>query len=339
MRQRQLGQTGLRVSVIGFGGVPVNRVDYARAERTLHAAFDAGINIVDTARSYGDSEEKIGRALQSWESSDEIILATKSQKRDASGMAEAIDESLAALRTDFIHLYQIHDLREGELEQVEGPGGALNALCAAQEDGKIGHIGLSGHRPRVLMPAMHRASLPLAVVQIPLNIVDYPLFRENVPAALEQDLGILVMKPLCGGILKTMPEALRFVLSHPVSSVLVGMDCTKEVRENASIGCEPVDFSKSDREELQRQADELGSSFCRRCEYCMPCPAGLQIPDILRFERYFSSYFTEEWAQEQYRQLDYSVDDCIDCGRCEELCPYGLPVRQYLDTAHRHLTE
>ncbi len=338
MKYRKLGNTGLSVSVIGFGGVPINRLERPQAERTLHAALDAGINVIDTAQSYGDSQDKIGRAVQSHPHRHEVILATKSQERSAEGMSQAIDESLAALRTDHIHLYQIHDPREGDLERIAAPGGALEALIAARERGKIGHIGLSGHRPGILTPAMRDDNLPLSTVQIPLNIVDYPLFRAHIPVASEQGLGILVMKPLCGGLITSTREALSFVLSHPVSSALVGMDCTREVKENCTAGRQSFDLSEEEQDELQRQADVLGVDFCRRCEYCLPCPAGLEIPDILRFDRYYSSYFTEEWAQEQYRQLESNVSDCIDCGTCEERCPYDLPVREQLEAAHRHLT-
>ncbi|MFO8059386.1 MAG: aldo/keto reductase [Bacillota bacterium] len=337
MNYRQLGTTGLSVSVIGFGGVPINRVSTQRALRTLHRAFDLGINFVDSARSYGDSEEKIGAALRQYGAGrEDIIIVTKSRARDFRGMADDIETSLRALRTEHIHLYQIHDPDREDLERALAPGGAVEALTAARDAGKIGHIGVSGHRPRVLIPAMETGLFE--TVQLPLNIIDYPLFRENIPAAVRRNLGIIVMKPLCGGLLESPPRALRFVLSHPVSTVIPGMDSPAQVEENAESGREEVDLSEVDMARLQAEAEELGREFCRRCGYCGICPAGLKIPEILRFDRYYTSYFSKDWAQEQYRALEVTVDGCLDCGECEQICPYQLPIRRMLREAHTRLS-
>ncbi len=335
MNYRELGNTGLLVSAVGFGGVPINRVEPDRATATLLRAFELGINFVDSARSYGDSEDKIGLALQQYEASDDIIVATKARALDADTMRTKIDRSLAALQTDHIHIYQLHDLREGQLEKVTAPGGALQALDRARQQGKISHIGLSGHHPEALIPAM-RSGL-FETVQMPLNVIDYPLFADNIPIATELSLGIVVMKPLCGGLMESPERALRFVLSHPVSTAIPGMDCPEQVEENAAVGCEQIQLSDKDRSKLKDEARRLGKDFCRRCGYCQRCPAGLRIPDIFRFERYHSSYFMQDWAKEQYAGLESDVTSCIECGECEKMCPYDLPVREKLQQAHQHL--
>ncbi len=337
MNYRSLGQTGLRVSVIGFGGVPINRVCPELALETLHRAFDLGINFIDTARSYGDSEEKIGLGLQQYGGdAREIILATKSMVRDARGMAEDIDTSLKMLQTDHIHLYQVHDPDPSGLEKVLGPDGAMEALVEARDAGKIGHIGVSGHRPQVLIPAMETDLFE--TVQMPLNIIDYPLFKDNIPVATQRDMGIIVMKPLCGGLLKSPPRALRFVLSNPVSTAIPGMDSPEQVEENVASGREEIDLSEIDIAHLEAEAEELGKEFCRRCGYCKDCPVDLEIPEVFRFDRYYTSYFAKDWARQQYADLDVTVEACLDCGECEESCPYQLPVRRKLREAHDRLS-
>lgn len=334
VQYRNLGSTGIQVSAIGFGGVPLSRLEPHRSKAVLHRAFQLGVNFVDSARSYGDSEEKIGQALAGQDG--DIILATKSGQRDREGMSRDIRRSLSALGVDHIHLYQIHDLREGELEQVTGPGGCMEALLEARRDGLIGHIGVSGHRPGVLEPAI--SSGLFATVQVPLNIVDYPLFRDAIPAAEKMGLGIIVMKPLCGGLMKSATTALRFVLEHPVSSAIPGMASLEEVEENVATAADEDALTQKDLEKLRAEARELGGDFCRRCGYCQPCPAGLDIADILRFDRYYVSYFAREWAQAQYRESGFWVEDCRDCGHCEEKCPYDLPVRDKLRAAHKRLS-
>ena len=332
MQFRRLGSTGISVSSIGFGGVPLSRIGCEEAVRVLHRAFDRGVTLVDTARSYGDSEIKIGKALPGREG---VVLASKSQATDAEGMARHIRESLARLDTDHIHLYQCHDLREGYLEQITAPGGAMEALVKAREEGLIGHIGVSGHRPGLLGPAIESGLFE--TIQVPLNVVDYPLFREAIPAAVKHDLGIIVMKPLCGGLMESVTTAFRFVLQHPVSSAIPGMASLEEVDENTAVGAEEPSFTEKEMEQLNQEARQLGHDFCRRCGYCQPCPVGLDIPDILRFDRYYVSYFTKEWARDQYRESGNWVEDCLDCGECEDRCPYDLPIREKLRQAHERL--
>ncbi len=336
MQYRQLGKTNLKVSVIGFGGVPITRVSQEEATETLHSAFDLGVNFIDTARSYSDSEEKIGKALAEYNDRDKIIIATKARKQTAEEMAESIEESLQILQTDYIDLYQVHDLKEGQLETVTGPGGAIEALQEAKEAGKIGHIGLSGHRPNAMIPAIRSGHF--ATAQIPLNIIDYPLFKDNIPAAQEEEVGLIIMKPLCGGLMESAPRALRFVLSHPVSTAIPGMDSPEEVQENVAVGQKGNELTETDMKKLEEEAAELGQDFCRRCGYCEPCPAGIAIPDIFRFDRYYVSYFSKEWAKQQYEGLAAHVPECIDCAHCEEKCPYQLPIRDKLQQAHEHLS-
>ena len=333
MHYRRLGRTDLMVSMLGFGGVTINRIPFADAISVLRHAFELGINFVDTAQSYGESEAMIGQALRQF--SGEIHLASKSRAQSASAMTKAIDESLKRLQTDHIAVYQFHDLREDDLDPIQAPGGALEGMVKAKEAGKIGHIGFSGHRPQAIIPAIETNRFD--VVQVPFNIIDAPLFKDSLPVANRYDLGIIVMKPLCGGLLKSPAQALRYVLSQLVTTAIPGMDSIEQVEENVTISNEDITLSDEDLVDLEEEVDALGNKFCRRCGYCSPCPGGLELLDIFRYDRYHTSYFAKDWACEQYAALDFDFTHCTDCGFCEERCPYQLPVRDMLKEAHHRL--
>ena len=147
-----LGKTGLKVSRVGLGGIPIQRIDAQAAKKLLDAVEAAGINYIDSARGYSVSEELIGGAIEGRR--DRFVLATKTMSRDREAMARDIETSLKNFRTDYIDLYQVHNPSLKQLEQICAPGGALEALLEAREAGKIGHIGLTAHAPEVFERAL-----------------------------------------------------------------------------------------------------------------------------------------------------------------------------------------
>ena len=138
-----LGKTGLKVSRMGLGGIPIQRIDAEGTKTLLHKLADQGVNYIDTARGYTVSEEYLGYALEGIR--DKFILATKSMARTKEAMAADIEKSLNNLRTDHIDLYQVHNPSMEQLDQVLAAGGALETLQEAKTAGKIGHIGLTAH--------------------------------------------------------------------------------------------------------------------------------------------------------------------------------------------------
>ena len=163
-----LGKTGLRVSKMGFGGIPIQRVTAEEAKALLEAVEAAGVNYIDTARGYTVSEELIGQAIEGRR--DKFVLATKSMARDREAMAKDIETSLGNLRTDYIDLYQIHNPSVQQLEQVCAPGGALEALLEAKEAGRIGHLGLTAHSLEVFQRALELDWVE--TVMFPYNLVE-----------------------------------------------------------------------------------------------------------------------------------------------------------------------
>lgn len=326
MRYQRLGKTDINASVISFGGIPIQRVDVGSAIAVLAECKKNGINFIDTARLYTDSEAKIGEYFkrhgrQGW------YVATKSPARDYEGMLKDIKTSLENMACEYIDLYQLHNVATpADMERVLQPDGAVAALEDAQRQGLIRHIGITGHKPEVLKPGV--ASGRFATLQIPFNALEQQAL-DLMKEAKEQGMGIIAMKPLAGGALTTVAAALDFIISSPwVDVAIPGMDSVEQVRENCQIV--EAGASEKQKQELKELIAGLGTQFCRRCEYCQPCPAGLKIPAMFLFEGYYTRYNLKEWALERYATLPVKASDCTQCGVCESRCPYDLPIREML---------
>ncbi|MGI6604733.1 MAG: aldo/keto reductase [Firmicutes bacterium] len=333
MEKRRLGRTGLKVSLIGMGGIPIQRVGREDAKAVVSAAIAAGINFFDSARGYTDSEEKFGLALGLQR--DDIYVATKSMARGRDEMARDIDASLHNFKRDYVDLYQLHNVRtKEELKRVLAPDGALAALRAAQLEGKVRHVGITGHIMEVLVEAVQTGEFE--TIQFPFNAAELEGAERLLPLAEKHDLGVIVMKPLAGGALRPAHLALRFLLDFPVSTIIPGMDSVAQIEENTALAEKFVPLTDEERNELQTEIARLGNRFCRRCEYCQPCPQGIAIPTIFTFDGYWSRYGLKEWAAERYWALNVQADACVECGECERRCPYNLPVRDLLKEAVSH---
>ncbi len=321
-----LGKTGLRVSRMGLGGIPIQRVDAEAAKKLLDAVEAAGINYIDSARGYSVSEERIGQAIEGRR--EKFVLATKTMSRDREGMARDIETSLKNFRTDYIDLYQVHNPSLEQLEQVCAPGGALEALLEAREAGKIGHIGLTAHKPEVFRRALE---LPwVETVMFPYNLVENH-GTELMERARELNVGFINMKSLAGGAIEDARLALRFAAANPnVSVVLPGMYSPEEVAQNAAAVADASPLTEEELAKAEALRRELGASFCRRCGYCAPCTVNIDIPNNFIFHGYLSRYGLADWARGRYDALAAHASDCVACGACEERCPYQLPIREML---------
>jgi predicted aldo/keto reductase-like oxidoreductase len=336
MRYRSLGNTGLWVSAIGFGGIPIQRVDPDLAYQLVNRALNQGINFFDTARAYTDSESKLGLALR--ERQKEAVIATKSMARTRCDMEADIEKSLQALGLEYIDLYQIHNVKDvPTLDQVLNPGGAFEALAAAKKSGVIKHIGITSHIKGLLKEALR--TKVFETIQFPFNPVELDDAPELLEMASDHGCGVIIMKPLAGGAFKNAGLALQFILQHAVSTVIPGMDSLQQVEQNALIGSRSEALSHPEIDMIQREAVELGSSFCRRCEYCQPCPQGIDVPTVFLLDGYYTRYGLTDWAQKRYRGMKVKPDVCTECKECEEKCPYNLPINQMLVAARTRLEQ
>lgn len=324
-----LGKTGLKISRLGFGGIPIQRVDAATTKKLIVAMAEKGINYIDTARGYTVSEAFLGEALEGYR--DKFILATKSMARDKAGMAADIETSLKNLRTNYIDIYQVHNPNVEQLEQVMAPGGALEALLEAKKAGKIGHIGLTGHTMELFEKAV---TLPwVETFMFPYNIVERQ-GEELMHRCAENHIGFIVMKPLAGGAIEDANLALRFICANPdVSVVIPGMYDLKEIDMNLKAVENTSPLTEAEVKKMEEIREQLGSNFCRRCNYCQPCTVGIHISGVFLFQGYLDRYGLSDWARGRYDTLPVKASDCIECGACEPRCPYNLPIREMLKEA------
>ena len=329
MEYRILGKTGLKVSRMGFGGIPIQRIDAEGTKKLMKALMDAGVNYIDTARGYTVSEEFLGFALEGIR--EHFVLATKSMARTAEAMAADIDVSLKNLRTDYIDLYQVHNPNLAQLEQGCAPGGALEALEAAKAAGKIGHIGVTAHSKEVFERALE---LPwVETVMFPYNIVETQ-GEKLIRACQEKNVGFIDMKPLAGGAIEDATLALRFICANEDVDVLIpGRAEISELSQNLAACEDTSPLCAEEKAKIMQIRQELGTNFCRRCNYCQPCAAGINISGVFLFEGYLSRYGLAEWAKGRSATLPVPASACIGCGACEARCPYHLPIRKMLKNA------
>ena len=326
MEYRILGKTGLKVSRMGFGGIPIQRIDEQGTKELICRLMEAGVNYIDTARAYIVSEEYLGYALEGIR--DKFILATKSMARTREAMARDIDISLRNLRTDYIDLYQVHNPNAQQLQQVVAPGGALEALLEAKAAGKIGHIGLTLHYPDLLDQAMDYDWVE--TVMFPYNVVETQ-GEKAIKKCAEKNIGFIDMKPFAGGAIDDAATALRFVLSNPdVTVTIPGVEKPEQIEMNLAAAENTAPLTREEKNKIAAIRMELGNHFCRRCNYCAPCAAGINIPNAFTAEGYVTRYNLRDFGFERYRSMEKRASDCIGCGACEDRCPYHLPIRDML---------
>jgi predicted aldo/keto reductase-like oxidoreductase len=351
MDRRIMGKTGWAVSTISFGAIKLPRISMKECETLLNRALDGGINFIDTADCYGDSEEKIGQVLKKRRK--EFYLSTKIDERDGPGVRAKLERCLGRLRTDWIDLVLFHDVRGGEYDRIFNTGG-LEQLKRAQGEGKLIHLGISIHGNLTMMKRAVEMGV-FSVLMVAYSALDEDrLTADLLPIAASKEVGLVAMKPLAGGRLGDRPSrgwnrslfqgespaqiALRYVLSNPhITCTIPGMTALHELEENLQVGRRPRKLSPAEIKEFMAIAAEAGKGFCRNCGYCLPCPEGIPIPDVFRYESYYRYYGLEGWAKEQYRVLTPNALACSDCQACIEKCPYGVAIPSVLKTAHNLL--
>ena len=325
MEYRTLGKTGLKISRMGFGGIPIQKIDEEGTKKLLHAMAEKGINYIDSARGYTVSERYIGYGLEGIR--DKFVLATKSMARTKEAMAADIETSLNNFRTDYIDLYQVHNPSMEQLDQVIGEGGALEALIEAKAAGKIGHIGLTAHSTAVFERALELDWVE--TIMFPYNIVENQ-GDELIRKCQEKNVGFIAMKPLAGGAIENGSLALRYVCSNQAVTVVIpGMAEVSELEENIKACSDTAPLTEAELE-MEQIRHQLGTNFCRRCNYCAPCTVGISIPSAFLFAGYLERYNLADWAKDRYGSMAVKASACVGCGKCETRCPYHLPIREML---------
>ena len=326
MEYTNLGNTGLKVSRLGFGGIPIQRITQEEATALIRKLPEYGINYIDTARGYTVSEEYLGIAMEGIR--DKFVLATKSMARTREAMEKDIETSLKNLRTDHIDLYQVHNAPPAQMNIVIGEGGALEALLEAKAAGKIGHIGITAHEIGTFEMGLEMDWVE--TIMFPYNFVELQA-ADLIRKCAEKGKGFICMKPLAGGAIENAPLAMRFIASNKDITVNIpGMANEDELKQNVAATCDPAPLSEDDLKEVQNIRDTLGNQFCRRCNYCQPCTMGINISFCFTINGYLTRYGLKDWAIGRYKGMAVEPNACIECGMCESRCPYHLPIIEML---------
>jgi len=352
MQKRELGKTREKVTILGIGGFHLVEISTEDVINILNRYLDEGGNYIETAPMYGEgeSEIKVGKAIKNRR--EEYLLTSKCHLREKEQAKKLLNESLVRLQTDYLDFWFMHCVNtDRDWARVNSSQGTLRAAEEAKKEGKIRHIGISGHRPEVLVKAIK--DYPFDVVMAVINYYDrcnFPIIEDElIPLAQKRKTGVVVMKALADGFLfRSIENAFRYALSLPVTTVVTGINTVEMLEKDLNIVNSFVPMSKEEKEILFRDAPELGDYVCRLCGECLPCPEGIDIPKIFNLEGYYDrQMFTgkiesasdyglrerlrfwlenEDLARERYKKLKVKATACTNCGKCEPRCPYHIPI-------------
>ena len=313
-----LGSTGICVSKSGFGALPLQRISREAAAAILREAYDGGIRFFDTARFYTDSEEKVGRALSGVRT--DVFLASKTMSSTPEELFSQLETTLTNLQTDYLDLYQFHN---PSFCPKPGDGtGLYEAMLSAKDQGKIRHIGITNHRLAVAEEALESGLYE--TLQFPFSYLATDRELALVKKAEEKNIGFIAMKALSGGLLPDARVSYAWLLQFPTVLPIWGIQRESELKEFLLYDKNPPELDAVALEVIRRDKEELSGQFCRGCGYCLPCPAGIEIPNAARMSLMIrrapvSIYMSEEWQDKMQK-----IESCIHCGQCAARCPYGL---------------
>ena len=329
MRTTILGKSGLEVSAVGFGGIPIMRISEAEAVEVIHRCLDLGVTFIDTAAGYGDSQTKIGAAIKGRR--DGLVLASKSGATTKEAMLADIERSRREMGADMIDLYQLHGVGGDEhWEALSEPGGALEGLIEARAAGHIGHIGYTSHSVETALLLADEDVFE--TVQFPYNLVAREPGDQLLPKTREKNLGFIVMKPMCGGQFDDAELAFKFLNASPDLVGIPGIEQPWEIEQIAAVVESGATLTGKDRTRADRIVERLGKVFCRRCGYCQPCPQEIPITSALILESLVKR-MPPEIAAGAARGVAEKALRCTECHQCEKACPYDLPIPQLLKEA------
>ncbi len=319
----RLGRTDLVVNKNGFGALPVQRVNLEDAAKLLRRAYDNGINYFDTARSYTDSEEKLGVALSDVRQN--IIISTKTGATTPEMFWQHLGESLCLLKTDYIDIYQFHN---PSFCPKPGDGtGLYECMLEAKAQGKIRFIGFTNHRLAVAKEAVESGLYD--TLQFPFSYLADEKEEALVRLCEEKDVGFICMKALAGGLITRSDAAYAYLNQFPVAPIW-GIQRENELDEFLSYQDDPPAMTEERIAYIARERGELVGEFCRGCGYCMPCPAGIEINTCARMSLLLRRSPTKGHLSQAGQDMMSKIEGCLNCGQCKAKCPYGLDTPNLL---------
>lgn len=324
MEMVRLGKTGLMVTKTSFGALPIQRRCKEDAIKILRRAYDCGINYFDTANSYTDSEEKIGAALSDVRHN--IIISTKSKSEDKKTVTEDIEESLRRMKTDYIDLFQFHNLPF--IPRPDDPEGPYAAALEAKKKGYIRHIGLTLHPTDMAFQSIESGLFE--TLQYPFSYISSEKEMELPKKCAEADMGFIAMKGLAGGLLKSARACYAFMQQFDNVVPIWGIQYMEQLDEWMALTEENPKLDDGLRVIIESDKRELQGGFCRCCGYCMPCPVGIEIRNAARMNMLLRRSPWQRLYSPKEREKMERINDCINCRQCVSKCPYGLDIPNIL---------
>ena len=319
-----LGSTGITTVQNAFGALPIQRVSEQEAIYLLRKAYDGGMRYFDTARAYSDSELKLGAAFDGMR--DKVFIASKTMATTPEAFWEDLHTSLSNLRTDYIDVYQLHNI-----QQYYRPGdgtGLYECLLEAKEQGKILHISATAHKIDVAEEAVESGLYE--TMQFPFSFLSSQREFDLVELCARRNVGFIVMKGLAGGLITNGRACMAFVNEHPTVLPIWGIQREHELDEWLSYMDDTPVMDDELRAYIQQERDELKGGFCRNCGYCMPCPVDISIKDCARMSLMLRRAPSANWLTEHWQAEMRKIDDCTNCRQCAKRCPYELPTPELL---------
>lgn len=320
------------MSEVAFGGIPVMRLGFDEGAELVRKSIDLEVDFIDTAHGYGDSEEKIGAALKSF-SREEIILSSKSPGRDRKTFNEHLETSLKRLQADYIDIYHLHHVSSEEnFDKVFAPDGAMEGLEAAVKAGTVRYPAVSSHNTDIALKCIETGRFD--VLQFPINFVDTQAEETLLPRCRELDLGFIAMKPLGGGMLDDAELCFKYLQQLGALVPDPGIERIEELAEILRIYDRRPELSAPDKDRIREIRENLGKNWCHRCDYCKPCPEGIQISTVLITDSVLKRMDFERAKQFLGPEIEKAAD-CTECEQCVERCPYDLPIPELLKEKRR----
>ena len=328
-----LGSTGICVNKNGFGALPVQRVTKEDAVYLLRKAYDGGIRFFDTARAYSDSEEKLGAAFEGMR--EKVFISTKTMAKDVEGFWKDLETSLSLLKTDYIDIYQFHN---PSFCPKPGDGtGLYEAMLEAKAQGKIRHIGITNHRLAVANEAIDSGLYE--TLQFPFCYLATEKDLELVKKCKEADMGFIAMKALSGGLINNSAAAYAFEAQYDNVLPIWGVQRKSELEEFISYIDNPPVMNDEIKALIEHDRKELSGEFCRGCGYCMPCPAGIEINNCARMSLLLRRSPSAGHLSPEGQAKMKKIEDCLHCGHCKSMCPYGLDTPKLLEENYKDYKE
>lgn len=328
MRKFELGKTGLMVTRIGFGGIPIQRCTEDEAVAIVKKALDVGINFIDTSRAYSTSEERIGKAITG-RPREAIILATKSLRRTREEIQKDLEASLRNLNVRYVDLYQFHQVADSnDLARVLAPDGPMAVVQEARRAGLVKHIGITSHNMDTAREAVKSGRFE--TLMFAFNFITPEVATDLLPLCRERNVGFIAMKPLSGGMVDNVRVAFKYLLQFPDVLPIVGIQRAEELDQILDVVNGPPEMTAAELADMERIRKQLGNRFCHRCDYCQPCTENIPISSILHTRSMWRRFPPERVFAEPMQKLMEQAVACSNCGKCEERCPYSLPIREML---------